>query len=165
MTPDVATAQKFGLRYVHLPHGYDGVPEQRVKELAKAVRELDGPIYIHCHHGKHRGPAAASVACVAAGLLPAMKSRAILELAGTSPHYRGLNESARNVVPLEVALLDGLSVDFPETSEVPPMAEAMVAMGHTHEHLKDIAKANWRSPADHPDLDPVTNTDLPTRFI
>ena len=52
--PDVATAQSFGLRYVHLPHGYDGIPSERALELAKAVREFDGPIYIHCHHGKQR---------------------------------------------------------------------------------------------------------------
>ena len=60
--PDLELAKKFGLRYVHLPHGYDGIPEERVEELAKAVRDLPGPIYIHCHHGKHRSPAAASAA-------------------------------------------------------------------------------------------------------
>jgi hypothetical protein len=43
--PDVATSKKYGMRYVHLPHGYDGVPEQRGKELAKPVRDLPGPIY------------------------------------------------------------------------------------------------------------------------
>src|SRR5687767_11422743 len=32
--PDVKRAEKYGLRYVHLPHGYDGVPQQRAKELA-----------------------------------------------------------------------------------------------------------------------------------
>jgi protein tyrosine phosphatase (PTP) superfamily phosphohydrolase (DUF442 family) len=154
MKPDVDTAAKYGLHYVHLPHGYDGVPDHRVKELAKAVRELDGPIYIHCHHGKHRSPAAASVACVAAGLIPASKSLAILELAGTSPNYRGLYQSAREVKPLEDALLDELEVEFPETAEIPPLAEAMVAMEHTHDHLQLIAETGWRSPPEHPDLDP-----------
>lgn len=42
--PDIAIAQKYGLRYVHLPHSYDGVPEDRGKELAKAVRDLPGTI-------------------------------------------------------------------------------------------------------------------------
>ena len=70
MKPDTLAAKKCGLRYVHLPHGYNGVPPQRIAELAKAVSTLDGPIYIHCHHGKHRSPAAASVACFAAGLIP-----------------------------------------------------------------------------------------------
>jgi len=153
--PDVATAKRFGLRYVHLPHGYDGVPGQRVKELAKAVRELDGPIYIHCHHGKHRSPAAASVACVAAGLLPESDSVAVLKFAGTSPNYRGLYESARLAKRLDEASLDELKVEFHETVDVPPMAEAMVNIGHTHDHLKEIAAAGWRGPKQHPDLEPA----------
>jgi len=106
MKPDVDTASKFGLRYVHLPHGYDGVPSGRVKELAKAVRSLDGPIYIHCHHGKHRSPAAASIACVGAGLISKSMALAVLELAGTSPNYRGHFDSARRAKPLETAFLE-----------------------------------------------------------
>ncbi|PAY15943.1 hypothetical protein CKO51_29305 [Rhodopirellula sp. SM50] len=155
MKPDLETAKKYGLRYIHLPHGYDGIPDERVKELAKAVRGFEGKIYIHCHHGKHRSPAAASVACVAAGLIPRSESLAILQLAGTSHHYRGLYESARVVTPLETASLDEWKMEFPESVDLPPMAEAMVAMEHTHEQLKQIAEAGWRSPADHPDLSPA----------
>ena len=155
MKPDVETAKRYGLRYVHLPHGYDGVPRQRGKELAKAVRDLEGPIYIHCHHGKHRSPAAASVACVLAGLIPPSQAMAILELAGTSPKYRGLYQSARTAQPLDAQVLDRLQLEFVESSPIPPMAEAMVAIEHTHEHLGWIAEAGWRTPADHPDLTPA----------
>ena len=35
------------------------------------------------------------------------------------------------------------------------MAEAMVLLGHTHDHLLSIADSDWRSPDDHPDLDPA----------
>lgn len=153
--PDVAAANKHGLRYVHLPHGYDGIPEKRARELAKAVRELEGPIYIHCHHGKHRSPAAASVACVTAGLIPESQALAILEIAGTSPNYRGLYRSAEQARALEAQLLDELQVEFRATVEVPPMAEAMVALEHTHDHLKAIQAAGWKTPAKHPDLDPA----------
>lgn len=153
--PDVAMAKKHGLRYVHLPFGYDGIPDERVKELAKAVRDLPGPIYIHCHHGKHRSPAGASVACVAAGLVPAEKAVSILILAGTSENYRGLYQSATEAVPLEQALLDELEVDFPAVADVPELAEAMVAMEHTFDHLKVIADADWRVPTEHPDLEPA----------
>ena len=41
--PDVDLAKKHGMRYVHLPHGYDGVPDDRAKELAKAVRRPGRP--------------------------------------------------------------------------------------------------------------------------
>ena len=153
--PDVRTAAKYGLRYVHLPHGYDGVPLSRVMELAKAVQELDGPIYIHCHHGKHRSPTAATVACVALGLLPRAQAVPVLRLAGASPKYRGLFQSARAAKPLDKALLDGLKVEFREEIDVPPLADAMVKMEHTHEHLTKIALARWRTPTEHPDLDPA----------
>ncbi len=152
--PDVAMARKHGLKYVHLPHGYDGISSDRVVQLAKAVRELDGPIYIHCHHGKHRSPAAASVGCVAAGLLPASQAVAVLQLAGTSPNYRGLFEAAARVQPIDLAVLDGLIVEFPETSSVPPMAEAMVALEPTYERLLQVAKAGWKSNPEHPDVFP-----------
>lgn len=153
--PDVQIARKYGLRYVHLPHGYDGIPKDRALELAKAVRELPGPIYIHCHHGKHRSPVAATVACVAAGLVPPAKAISILELAGTNENYRGLFRSAREAEPIEPAELDQLRVQFRETVEVPPMAEAMVQLDQTYENLNQIAASDWRTPAKHPDLTPA----------
>ena len=54
--PDLARAKSHGLQYVHLPHGYDGISDARRLALAKAVLGLPGPVYIHCHHGKHRSP-------------------------------------------------------------------------------------------------------------
>jgi protein tyrosine phosphatase (PTP) superfamily phosphohydrolase (DUF442 family) len=152
--PRVELAKKHGLSYVHLPHGYDGVPEQRAQELSKAVRDLPGPIYIHCHHGKHRSPAAATVACIGAGLLDQELGLTVLQTAGTSQNYQGLYESVNDARPLDSALLDALSAEFPEQMDVPPMAEAMVAIEHGHDHLKAIQEAAWETPPAHPDLDP-----------
>ena len=152
--PDLASAEKFGLRYVHLPHGYDGIPATRAAELAKAVRDLPGPIYIHCHHGKHRSPAAAATACVAAGLIDQSAALTVLHVAGTSPHYRGLFESAESAERLEQALLDQLHADFPTTAKLPAMAEAMVALEQTYEHLKAFEKAGWKQLPGKPDLTP-----------
>jgi protein tyrosine phosphatase (PTP) superfamily phosphohydrolase (DUF442 family) len=151
--PDLESARQHGLRYVHLPHGYDGIPTPRIQELAKAVRDLPGPIYIHCHHGKHRSPAAASVACVAAGTLSPEQAVPVLQMAGTSAHYRGLYRAAEKVRPFEEELLDALDVEFHESVEIPPMAEAMVAIEETHDHLRWFAAAQWQALADHPDLD------------
>ncbi len=153
--PDGELAHKYGLRYVHLPHGYDGVPEQRARELAKAVRDLPWPIYIHCHHGRHRSPAAAMVACVGAGLLSPDDARGILKLAGTSENYRGLYQSAESSKPLDTALLDALQVEFTEQAEVPPLAEAMTAIDEASERLQAMAAARWRAPAGQPDVDPA----------
>jgi len=144
MKPDLATAKSFGMRYVHLPHGYDGIPANRAVELAKAVRELKGPIYIHCHHGKHRSPAAASVACISAGLIPKTMGLAILQFAGTDPSYRGLFLAAQNATPIDTVLLESLDVSFPESARVPAMAEAMVELSHTHEKLQEYAESNGK---------------------
>lgn len=154
-TPDVETAGRHGLRYVHLPHGYDGIPQERVKELAKAVRDLDGPIYIHCHHGKHRSPTAATVACVSAGFVTPDHAISILQLAGTSENYRGLYQSAAAARPLDAELLDALQVEFHESVELPPLAEAMVDVEHTHDHLLRFATAGWQLIPEHPDLEPA----------
>lgn len=155
MTPDIELAHRHGMRYVHLPHGYHQVPEQRGHELAKAVRDLPGPIYIHCHHGKHRSPSAAAVACVEAGLIAPEAAETILRTAGTSENYRGLYASARDARPQEAAFLDSVDVEFREVAAIPPLADAMVALEHTHDHIKQIAARDWKAPPDHPDLDPA----------
>jgi protein tyrosine phosphatase (PTP) superfamily phosphohydrolase (DUF442 family) len=144
MTPDVETARRHGLRYVHLPHGYDRVPVDRGKELAKAVAELPGPVYIHCHHGKHRSPAAAAVACIEAGLLDPQDALAVLATAGTNPNYAGLYDSVRQARPLPPEELKSLKVTFVERSKVPPVAAVMVELEHAFDLVK--TQADSRSP-------------------
>jgi hypothetical protein len=152
--PDVARAKRFGMRYVHLPHGYDGVPDQCAKELAKAVRDLPGTVYIHCHHGMHRSPAATAVACVGAGFITHDDAAAVLKLAGTSAAYRGLFQSADEAQRLDKALLDAMNPELPPIARLPAMAEAMVQIEHIHDRLKAIEKAGWKTPADQPALVP-----------
>lgn len=110
--PDVKLAKKYGIRYVHLPHGYDGIQEQRAREPARAVRDLEGPIFIHCHHGKHRSPAAATTACIAVGLIAPENGLSNLKAAGTSESDRGLYQSVQEAHPLDKALLDELNTEF-----------------------------------------------------
>jgi protein tyrosine phosphatase (PTP) superfamily phosphohydrolase (DUF442 family) len=151
--PDVELAAKYGLKYIHLPHGYDGVPETRGRELAKVVRDQAGPIYIHCHHGKHRSPAAATAACVANGWIAPAQALGVLEFAVTSRDYRGLYESVEKMHPLDAAVLDAMSNEFPSVAKLPPMQEAMVALEHTFDHMKLLAKNKWAKLPSHPALD------------
>jgi hypothetical protein len=151
--PDLDRAHQYGLKYIHLPHGYDGIAESRIQELAKVVRDVQGPIYIHCHHGKHRSPTAAAVACVGGGIIPASMALAVLQVGGTSENYRGLFEAARNAKKLDAATLDRLAVEFPETAKLPPMAESMVAIESTHDNLKRFASLQWREDPKQPGLD------------
>ncbi|MER3417013.1 MAG: hypothetical protein C4297_12480 [Gemmataceae bacterium] len=156
--PDVELARTYGLRYVHLPIGYNGVPAERARELAKAVRDLQGPIYIHCHHGKHRGPTAAAVACVGAGLLPPGYAVQILRMAGTSPAYQGLYRAAQQARALDPRELDRLQVEFAEALQAAQVTAAMVELDRTFHRLQKVAEAGWRAPADHPDIEPAHET-------
>jgi len=152
--PDVETAKKHGLRYVHLPHGYDGVPEERGHELAKAVRDLPGPVYIHCHHGKHRSPAAASIVCVELGFLDLAQAQNVLKVAGTSPNYKGLYSSVDHARKVEAKLLEELKAEFPERVAPAPLVESMTALEHPFDHLKQFQKNGWKLLPAHPALTP-----------
>ena len=78
-----------------------------------------------------------------------------LKAAGTSDSYRGLYASARTAKVFGNTTLTAFTCDFPETAKLPPLAETMVGVEHTHDHLKAIADAGWKSPPKHPDLDPA----------
>jgi protein tyrosine phosphatase (PTP) superfamily phosphohydrolase (DUF442 family) len=153
-TPDVAAARRHGLRYVHLPIGYDDVAPEEGLAIAKAIDELPGPIYVHCHHGKHRSAAAVAVACVVGGHLEPGQAESVLKTFGTGENYKGLWASARAARPVEKSVLDAVKADYVETSKVPPMAEAMVAIDQTLDRLKLAAASGWRAPPGHPDVDP-----------
>ncbi len=154
--PDLAAASKFGLRYVHLPIGYDGVPTDRQLELARAVRDLDGPIYIHCHHGKHRSAAATGAACATLGRMTSEDAVSRMKVSGTSPKYKGLYSDVSHAKIANDAKLNQASNAFPQTWQTKGIVDAMVAIDDATEHLKDIQKAGWQTPADHPDLIPAT---------
>jgi protein tyrosine phosphatase (PTP) superfamily phosphohydrolase (DUF442 family) len=153
--PHVQLAANFGMRYVHLPHGYDGIAEERQLQLAKAVQDLPGPIYIHCHHGKHRSPAAAAVVGISLNWIPQDQAMHILETAGTSPEYRGLYESVRKARPRTTEELDAIPPDFPAIAKLPEMAESMVALDGTMQRLQLAKKAGWNKVASDPDIDPA----------
>jgi protein tyrosine phosphatase (PTP) superfamily phosphohydrolase (DUF442 family) len=155
LRPDVARAHKYGMRYVHLPFGYDGVPREQALRIARAVRDLPGPVYIHCHHGQHRGPAAAAVAhlCLDRSCTVEM-ALAEMRRAGTDPHYKGLYAAPRELRRPTKEELDRVSADFPEVAPVAALAEVMVGVDKRWDRLKQIKAAGWRVPRNHPDLDP-----------
>lgn len=149
--PNVDAARSHGIRYIHIPMSYDGVSPEAGAALARVMREVEGPIYIHCHHGKHRGPAAAAVAAIAWGATDARQARAILEQAGTGKHYPGLwRDVARYQPPPPNAKLPELR----EIAEVDSLAAAMAKLDRAFDELKLCQKAAWDSPAEHPDLVP-----------
>jgi protein tyrosine phosphatase (PTP) superfamily phosphohydrolase (DUF442 family) len=152
--PDVETAKKFGLRYVHLPITYSTVTDEQGKEIAKAIDELPGPIYLHCHHGKHRAAAAVAVACVMDGSLKPEQARSVLQTFGTGEDYTGLWKAAEDARPVDPREIRDTNVKFVETQKLPELADSMVLMDAQFDRMKEIEKAGWKTPPHHPDLDP-----------
>lgn len=153
--PDLALAGKYGMRYVHLPIGYDGVAVEDGKAIAKAISSLPGPIYLHCHHGKHRSAAAVAVACVYNGTLEPHRAEAVLKTFGTGANYKGLWRAALEARRVDSKELADLQVEFVEVATIPDLAARMVELDRHWEHVKQIKAAGWTSPTDHPDLDPA----------
>ncbi|MBW3600421.1 MAG: tyrosine-protein phosphatase, partial [Planctomycetes bacterium] len=144
--PDLEAAEKHGLRYVHIPIGYDGVPEEAGQSFAQLMRTAEGPFFFHCHHGKHRGPAGAAVACIAAGQRDAKEALEILELAGTSKDYPGLWRDVEDYTPPPAG------AELPElapVAEVGSMAAAMAHIDRHNDNLKLLAANKWRPLAGH----------------
>ena len=154
-TPDVVRARRFGMRYVHLPIGYDNVEVEEGMSIARAIEEMPGRIYIHCHHGKHRSAAAVAVACVYNGMLAPQQADAVLRTFGTGVNYKGLWKSARDARPIKKDDLRAFEVEFVETARISDLAGRMVSIDQHWEHLRQIQAAGWKPPADHPDLDPA----------
>lgn len=136
--PDLKSAKKFGMRYIHLPLGYRGISVEKARILGHVLLKLDGPIYIHCHHGKHRSPAATAVACVTAGLMSNNAAVTLLEVAGTSPNYRGLFGAVQDARPVVTSKLRQLDPVLPEQANVGPVVEIMVQMDEDMTQLGSI---------------------------
>src|SRR5687767_7758627 len=150
--PAVETARKYGMRYVHIPIGYDGVPEEAGQSLARLMREAETPIYVHCHHGKHRGPAAVAVACVAEGDMTGKEALSILVRAGTSKDYSGLWRDVDAYTPPPA---DAELPELVEVAEVGSFTAAMAQVDRAFDNLKLCREAKWSVPPDHPDLVPA----------
>jgi protein tyrosine phosphatase (PTP) superfamily phosphohydrolase (DUF442 family) len=136
-TPDVNRARAYGIRYVHLPLGYGGVTREQAVRLAKAAAALPGPVYVHCHHGKHRGPTAAALMCQSRiDGWSADEAHAFLVTAGTDPRYEGLYAAVREFRPPSAEELAGETADFPEVAEVGGLAARMVEVQDAWDRLK-----------------------------
>jgi protein tyrosine phosphatase (PTP) superfamily phosphohydrolase (DUF442 family) len=153
--PDLPLAKKFGLRYVHLPIGYDSVPTEQGQKLAKAVKDLPGLIYMHCHHGKHRSPAAAAVVKLHLDeTCSNQQALALLKAAGTDPHYLGLYAASRDFERKPIDWMK-ISSDYPETAQTGTLVQEMCSIDNHWERLKLTQKAHWQPTKEHPDIDPA----------
>lgn len=162
LRPNLEAAAKHNLRYVHIPIGYDGIPDMSAAALRRAANECTGPIYVHCHHGKHRGPAATAVVCMAAHHVSAGDAERILNLAGTGKEYAGL---WRDVGRYPALNFDGPPPELVEVAKVDSLASLMAGLDRHWDQLKLCREAGWATPATHPDLIPLNEAVLVREFL
>lgn len=152
--PDVEAAKRHGLRYVHVPIEYSGIKDDEMLRIAKTFRELPSPFYVHCFHGKHRGPAAAAVGrCLLDG---ASRQQAIAEMRqwmGTAAQYQGLYRVIATQLIPDAEVTATYEFAFPSVSRPSGLVAGMVAIGRAHDHLKALAKRDFAVDPSHPDVD------------
>lgn len=155
--PEADAARARGIRYIHLPVGYHGFDRPRRLQLARALRDARraGPVYVHCHHGKHRSAAAAGAAAVALSWMSPDEAVARMHVSGTAPGYTGLFRVVRDAAPIDAQDLDAVPADFPERARPSGFVQGMVDADEAFEHLRLIERHAWRTPASHPDLVPA----------
>ncbi len=152
--PQAAAAARYGLRYVHVPIRYSGFTRDELLQIAKTFRELPGPFYVHCFHGKHRGPAAAAIGRVV--LDGVEREQAIAEMrqwCGTSRRYEGLYRAIATEpmpTPEETA---AYAWDFPSRAPLAGVRAAMVRATRIQDFLEERGEAGWAPDPAHPDLD------------
>ena len=153
-TPKVELAEAEGLQYVHIPIAYGGINRAARLQLVKAYSETSDRIYVHCHHGKHRGPAAIASMLVGVGELDAEEGNRVLQEVGTSKNYQELYKAVRNA---RVISQDELKDAEPLVSmaTVSDFTQAMAMMDVHWDHLKQIRKSGWVTTKEHPDIDPA----------
>ncbi len=152
--PDLEAAAARGMRYTHIPVRYEGFTGEQRLALAKALRELPRPLYIHCTSGKHRGPAAAVLGLICVGELEAAEGVELLRTAGTSEHYAELYDDISTAVRIPGINIDTLGPDeLPEFAEVSGLGPTMVEINDAFADIRAAADSGWRTPVDHPDLE------------
>ncbi|MBM3992264.1 MAG: hypothetical protein FJ298_14850 [Planctomycetes bacterium] len=153
--PAVEAAEALGMRYVHLPIGYDGIDEARKLELARAVRDLPRPIYVHCHHGVHRSAGALAAITRSLGMLDEEQARARMKVSGTAADYKGLWACASETKRADTTALDAASNAFPSRWKSSGLVQLMVDIDFALDNVKSVEKAAWSVPTAHPDLVPA----------
>lgn len=131
--PTRPDAEAAGLTRLHVPIGYDGPDAHQRHQLAAALRQWQatrreggagGGLYVHCHHGRHRGPAVAVLLARWNGAT--IDARSVLREAGTAPRYTGLWAAVHARRPSDAIVAEQPPV--PSEATAAPLALAMAAL-------------------------------------
>jgi len=156
--PQVELALKYGLRYVHIPVGYDGIVRSNALAIIKAAETLPGPLFVHCHHGLHRGAAAAAIICEGLKGWTPHQAEAWLHSAGTDTNYSGLYRTVRDFVPPNEAELRDVPETFASKVETSDLVKTMVQIDEHFGLLQALQKKSFKPLPEHPDATPASES-------
>ncbi|QDT70684.1 hypothetical protein MalM25_36390 [Planctomycetes bacterium MalM25] len=128
--PSPPSGSSEGLRLVHIPIGYGAIDKAASDRLTRVAREAQRPLYIYCHHGQHRGPAAAAIVCLAANLLDKEGALDLLRRAQTDRKYAGL---WRDVAAYRAPPADAVLPELTPASPSSPLSLAMCQLDRAWE--------------------------------
>lgn len=153
--PKLDLAHQYGMRYIHIPIAYHTITANQAYNIAKAVRDMTAPIYIHSHHGKQRGPTAASLSLVLLGEWDTKSAINAMEAAGTGKNYTGLYMAVDQAQKKEDSFWDGFELEFVEETQVSIMVDVMVKIQAMYDQLVLSKENGWRTPLTYPDTMPA----------
>ena len=153
--PDVEAAHAHGIRYIHIPFGYDSVPPEALVAIAKVVDEAERPVYFHCHHGEHRGPIAAGFAFACLEGVGGAEASERLASAGYPRKYEALYVELEGFDPASLDRAAVAGAPLPETAPVASLASAMAGLDRTWDAVLACRDAGWETPPGHPDVTPA----------
>jgi hypothetical protein len=136
--PDLASARHVGLRHIHLPMSYGRWSRTNQLRLIVAAQQAlrSGSLYVHCHHGRHRGPTAVALICRGLRGWNNDQSTNWLAIAGTGTNYTGLFENVKEFIRPGTGELGSIDDSFSECVEPGRLVETMVSMESTIERIE-----------------------------
>jgi len=151
IAPDQSLAGEYGIEAVHLPISYSGISAQRAVELAHAIATMPRPIYLHCHHGRHRGPAALCVGAIGTGELSNSEAIALMHIAGTAPSYTGLWDAVADARPLTDEIILDPAITLVAQSPIKGFTKTMGEIDRLNEQLWALNDNSFAPNDDRPD--------------
>lgn len=148
--PRIEQAARHGLRYIHIPIGYDQISPEASAAMATVMRSRRGAVFVHCHHGRQRGPSMAAIAAIVEGAATPEQAVEVLSAIGTSRLYAGL---WRDVLRFKMPDADLPVSELRETANLDELAEVMAELDRTWDRVKTLQQRGWRSASNHPGLD------------
>ncbi|MEE2940967.1 MAG: sulfur transferase domain-containing protein [Planctomycetota bacterium] len=159
--PDLEGAAAAGLEYVHIPVRYGGITEDEVMQIAKSFRELEAPFYVHCFHGRHRGPAAAAIGRVALdGLERDVAIAEMRQWCSTAAKYEGLYSTVATATIPSAEETAAYDFDFAPARHAAGIREGMIVMTRVWDEVKLVEANGWQPDEEHPDIDPLRSATI-----